>query len=1179
MLSRLPVLALALALCLPGAVFAQDLPAGLRLDASLLPEPGAAEGNVNLLEAALAEGASPQLEALLGIQYLALHRSADTARLCGRAVKSAVSMEPYYCLALAAYYAGDDGAGATWLTKARKMDPTRKETWLLEAYAASRRGDSGAVVAIMEDGQKKTGQDQVFWYWELLRLLDSMNEVEGAFQTAGKLLRLQSELAEPFHRTALLFGKKGDLGSAVKMELAALDREPWHEDAARTLLLFLERDGRLEEALLWASRFLALPQHPQLRAFFLQEQARFHRLMEQRDQQAVCAAHGLTLDERDLEHTDPARVRAFLKDLAQASFQNGRFEQALELIERARKTDPMDNPLRVAQADALLALGRYEEARSFLGRAEQSDPGAYRVQAAAARLEGDPDGCLVAVGRGLAMKPDDRELLWNEAQCLFSVKRDQDALEALERILHIAPADREAQVTRAGWYARRDPKLASGLLWALFLQEPWDFRICLKGAQWASQGKDALGEARWLAACYGVLPPAKATEAQEVLVRLRALDQTSKAVRKADLLAEFCGLHRGLCESRPEASGGAGRKQGPQQAAAQERFGSGSLTYLVETHGAGRFAKLEQRQRLQAWYLVRAVEAADPLLYLLYPRLALPLVTLMEKVVASGVLTRPAQKKAALNYLKLLWANHGPYDAISGEKFLPEGLDARTLLEAMERLEQKGEKLDFLPGKDLPERFSHLEALVFDPSVEPRILVSTGADPVKDSADNFYDPELGVQDLPVEGTVRWPNVRYELDAATLSGKPVPMNAGWKWGARISEVVHFVRQAAGVADDAQQGAALTALADTLESGGVDLSERPKGAALTQQLALLMGFVDSSRDPLHLSGGFQGLVGIPGADTEAFERFRTLFLGAKAAKDAKPLEGMSAQPLFALFDGAPACATGSVPGAFGAAGCTAVFPELLYPSSVFVDKSLDRRLLPEYVLALRTWGRVAGRWMEYARAVFAAGLLAGPKVDGLSGPTGRLVAEVGAQLASLYYMADPRLVEAGAFPAEFHEQVLRVAHVVYYHDCVGTPFLTLPLGGTPRGQAKALICRYMAEGDEADPSPLVYLEAGEGKTARLLNTWKLREREGKLLETIRSALAGDKAARKVVQRLLKDLGTASAPLLSGPRVVHVFAHLEPLLGADGKPLDAKVGTPETLETQRFRLARLRGSLVND
>jgi tetratricopeptide (TPR) repeat protein len=1175
MLSRLPVLAIALALWLPAGAAAQDLPSGLRLDASLLPEAGAAESNAALLEEALEEASSPRLEALLGMHYLVLHRSADTARLCGKALKSAVTMEPFYCLALAAFYAGDDQAGASWLAKARKMDPSRRETWLLEAYAASRRGEPGAVMAIMEEGQRRTGGDQGFWQWELLRLLDSMNEVEGAFQVAGRLMRLEPQSAEPFHRTALLFGKKGDLASAVKLELAALEREPWHEEAARTLLVFLERDGRLEEALTWVNRFLVLPQHPQLQPFFVAERDRLAALKDQRDYEVIFAAHGLTLDERELERTDPARVRALLADLGQASLQNGRAERALELIETARKTDPMDGRLRVAQAQALLALGRYSEARGFLGQADQSDPGAYLVLAAALRQDGDPEGCLGAAKKGLAMKPDDRDLLWNEALCLFAVKRDQDALERLERLLYVSPGDREAQLLRAGWYARRDPRLAAGVLEGLFLQEPWDYRVCLKGARWASRGKDPLAQARWLAACHKVLPPFEAARGKALVARLVELDGSSKAVRKAGILAAFCASRQDLCgeaskvKSEPQAQAGPGRPP------AELRFGTGDQSFAEARVGAGRFARLQPRERLKAWYLVRAVEAADPILYVLNHRLALPLVTLLEKAVAAGAFSGPREKQAAADYLKLLWANHGPYDALTGEKIVAQGFGAAQLLEAMKRLEQQGERLDFLPGKDLQERFAQLEGLVFDPSVEPRNLGRASADPVKDSADNFYDPELGLADLPGDHLLRWPNVRYELDPSTLKGKAAPMNAGWRWGARISEVVHFLRQAAALAEEEQERLALEAIANTLESGGSDPGALPRAHSFTETLALQLGFLDNSRDPLHLSGGFQGLVGIPGADTEAFARFRTLFLGAKAAQEAQALEGMSAHPLVAVYDGAPACAVATVPGAFGASACAAVFPSLLYPAAAFQGPETERRLLPEYGLLVKTWGRVAGRWMEYARAVFAAGLAVGPQEDGLSGATGTLVTELGAQLASLYYLADPRLVEAGAFPAEFHEQVLKAAHVVYYHDCVGTPFLTLPLGGTPRGQAKALICRHMSEGK--DPA-LAFLEAGAGPTVRLPNTWKLRDREGQLLETVRGALAGDQAARRKILRLVKAQAQASAPVRPGLRVVPVFPRLGPMLGADGQPLDAQVLGVETFEEQRFRLARIRGSLIN-
>ena len=223
-----------------GTVAAPSLPPGLKVDRSLLPEDGAARENIRLLEATMAASASPRLEALLGIQHLGLRDSEVAQRICRRAMESAVTMEPPYCMALVAFHDSDFDAVGPYLEKARARDPEHPATYLLEAYVAAAQGDEAVLVAALEAGQRATPDEQTsLWEWELMRLLDQIGDRAGALQAAGKLIQLTPDDARVYHATALILEKKERLREAIQMELVCLSKAPWHMDAARRLVTYV----------------------------------------------------------------------------------------------------------------------------------------------------------------------------------------------------------------------------------------------------------------------------------------------------------------------------------------------------------------------------------------------------------------------------------------------------------------------------------------------------------------------------------------------------------------------------------------------------------------------------------------------------------------------------------------------------------------------------------------------------------------------------------------------------------------------------------------------------------------------------------------------------------------------------------------------------------------------------
>jgi predicted Zn-dependent protease len=132
-----------------------------------------------------------------------------------------------------------------------------------------------------------------------------------------------------------------------------------------------------------------------------------------------------------------ARARAMvLVQLAQVASKQGRADDALALIARARALLPRPGPpvLDAVAADALSRVWRWRDAvapaRACAERAP-ANAGAWIVLARALGSAGDDPGALAAATRGLELAPRDPDLLRSQAVALASLHRDDEAAAAL----------------------------------------------------------------------------------------------------------------------------------------------------------------------------------------------------------------------------------------------------------------------------------------------------------------------------------------------------------------------------------------------------------------------------------------------------------------------------------------------------------------------------------------------------------------------------------------------------------------------------------------------------------------------------------------------------------------------------------------------------------------------------
>jgi hypothetical protein len=138
---------------------------------------------------------------------------------------------------------------------------------------------------------------------------------------------------------------------------------------------------------------------------------------------------------------DARRPRAMiLVQLAQVAARQGRADDALALIARARPLLPSPGPpvLDAVAADALSRVWRWQEAvapaRACAARAP-GNAGAWIALARALGSSGDDAGALDAATRGLELAPRDPDLLRSQATALAALHRGEaaDAVAAYER--------------------------------------------------------------------------------------------------------------------------------------------------------------------------------------------------------------------------------------------------------------------------------------------------------------------------------------------------------------------------------------------------------------------------------------------------------------------------------------------------------------------------------------------------------------------------------------------------------------------------------------------------------------------------------------------------------------------------------------------------------------------------
>jgi len=148
----------------------------------------------------------------------------------------------------------------------------------------------------------------------------------------------------------------------------------------------------------------------------------------------------------------PERV-SILANLGSARLRLGRFEAALEVLERAVALAPGDLDARSHLGAALAGLGRHAEALACHERVLAAEPGRDNDRfrrALSLHALGRHDDALVALEAVLERQPDRAEAWFRHGQALQGLERHDESLASYERALAIEPGLAAAWRNRGG---------------------------------------------------------------------------------------------------------------------------------------------------------------------------------------------------------------------------------------------------------------------------------------------------------------------------------------------------------------------------------------------------------------------------------------------------------------------------------------------------------------------------------------------------------------------------------------------------------------------------------------------------------------------------------------------------------------------------------------------------------
>jgi dipeptidyl-peptidase-3 len=460
-----------------------------------------------------------------------------------------------------------------------------------------------------------------------------------------------------------------------------------------------------------------------------------------------------------------------------------------------------------------------------------------------------------------------------------------------------------------------------------------------------------------------------------------------------------------------------------------------------------------------------------------------------------------------------------------------------------------GGRFPVRPGQSVDELLAELEAPLFDPAFDAKLVSKGGSDVLASSAINYYGRGLTQQDVSEFYAGRLaPNDREPVSLG-LNSTLEKSGAGlaervWRIGGRYTEalerIVHWLEKASAIAGSDAQRIALDKLVAYYRSGDLRGWDEYNIAWVEDKDSVvdtINGFIEVYHDPLGMRGSFEAVVSFRdpvatrriaaiAAEAQWFEA-RSPILDRHKKTDVKGITGRVITVVIESGDCAPATPIGiNLPNADWIRtqhGSKSVSLGNIVAAYDAVRGGADREFAWDAADAERgaRYAALASELHTDMHEVIghASGQIE-PGVATLYETLknyGSTIEEARADLVALYYAIDPKLVELGLMPSI---EVGQVEYERYIRNALQLQLYRVPAGGDieeDHMRNRQLVAAWCYE--HGKPADVIERRERDGKTYFVVNDFvRLRELFGELLRELqRIKSEGDyAAARDLVER---------------------------------------------------------------
>ena len=636
------------------------------------------------------------------------------------------------------------------------------------------------------------------------------------------------------------------------------------------------------------------------------------------------------------------------------------------------------------------------------------------------------------------------------------------------------------------------------------------------------------------------------------------------------------------------------------------------LRYQV--HG---FNNLSLQQKELIYYLSQAALEGRDILYDQHNKYNLTIRRTLEGIYENYFGDKTTEDfKNFETYLKQVWMGSGIHHHYSEDKIIPK-FSKEYFARLVKSIDPA--RMPVKDGASADELIERLTPIMFDPDIYPkRINQAAGVDLVKTSAVNFYEDVTQEEVEAFYNKMKDPNddtpISYGLNSKVVKENGVVKEQVYKIGGMyspaIERIVSWLEKAANVAENSEQKQVILSLIDFYQTG--DLEQFDEYSILwvqdlDSQVDFINGFIETYTDPLGMKGTWESIVNFKNID--ATKRTEIISNNAQWFEDNSPIDdrfkkeevkGVSAKVITVAILGGD-CYPGTPIGInlpnsdwirrdYGSKSVT-----IENITDAYDKASLGNGFKEEFMWSdnevqfAKEFGSITNNLHTDLHECLGHGsgkLMPGVDSDALRA-YGSPIEEARADLFSLYYMADPKIVELGLLS---NEDAYKAQYYNYLMNGAITQ-LTRIQPGKDIEQAhmrnRQLVATWVL--DKAKDSKAAVLEQRDGKTYVIINDYdKVRELFGELLAEIqRIKSTGDYEgaknlietyAVKVNQPLHKEVLERYEELNLSPYRGFVNPVYTLVKNDDGEVIDVKISYDESYVDQHLRYSKQYSSLPN-